>query len=385
MTPTPATTTARPKPKPKWRQVLRETWTRLRGGEITPARVAASVAVGLAIGVTPLWGTHVFLVLAVCVPFKLDSAIAYIASNISLPFIAPFITFAEIEIGARALTGHWMKFGSPADLRAHAVSPMSFLRELVVGTLIFSPAIATVGYGGTYAFARWIEKRLEAGLGPLLNRVAERYARGRRHTRVYVRTKMAGDPVVRAVLDLGGSDRGLGAVVDVGCGRGQLDLALVEGGGAATVHGIDWDDEKVEEARAAASFAPALDDRATFERADVRKADIPACDTVLFIDILHYLPPTEQDDLLERAAKAARDRVLLRELDPNRGWRSFVTRAQEAVTTVARFNRGARLVHRPIPDLAAPLEAAGFVVEVKPCWQGTPFSNVLVIATRPRR
>lgn len=366
--------------KKPWKKAAREAWDRLRGGDLTPARAATSVAVGLAIGVTPLWGVHFLLVIAVCVPFRLDVVLAYVASNISLPFIAPFLTFAEMELGARALTGAWLPRTTVDAMRAHGLMP--FVKQLVVGTALFAPMMASAGYAGTYVLAKWIDRKVSEGLGPLLNDVAERYARGDKTTRIYVRSKMMGDPVVRAVLALGGEKGagGLGEVVDVGCGRGQLALALALGGGATKVTGLDWDEEKVEEARAAATGVDSA--KLAYERADVLEASIPACDTALFIDLLHYLKPAEQDALLARAADAARRRVIVRELDPDRGWRSTFGRVQEKITTSLGFNRGARLVHRPIRELAAILEARGYAVEVTPCWGKTPFANVLLIATR---
>jgi len=61
------------------------------------------VAVGLIIGMTPVFGLHWLIVIGVCVPLRLDAGVAYLAANISLPFIAPFITFAELETGAFVL------------------------------------------------------------------------------------------------------------------------------------------------------------------------------------------------------------------------------------------------------------------------------------------
>lgn len=207
-------------------------------------------------------------------------------------------------------------------------------------------------------------------------RIAERYAGGSRAVRGYVAGKLRSDPVASRVLEIGRASP-LGAVCDVGCGRGQLGVLLLEAGVAASVHGWDWDAEKVAAAtRAAEGLA------ARFERGDVRAHLIPACDTVLFVDVLHYLSIDEQDALLARAAASARRHVIVRELDPDRGWRSAVTRLQESITTGLRYNEGARLVFRAISEIAAPLERAGFRVEVSPAWGSTPFSNVLVHARR---
>ena len=95
----------------KWRErkeLARQAWRRLRGGELTPWRAALSVGVGLVIGMTPAFGLHWLIVIAVCVPLRLDTGVAYLAANISMPFIAPFITFAEVETGALLLHGRFM-------------------------------------------------------------------------------------------------------------------------------------------------------------------------------------------------------------------------------------------------------------------------------------
>jgi uncharacterized protein (DUF2062 family) len=127
-------------------------WRRLRGGELTPARAAASVAIGLAIGVTPLWGVHWLLVLAVCMPLRLDAGVAFLASNISLPFIAPFITFAELEVGARVVRGAWVAM-TPDEARA--VGLRTVAAEMAVGTASVAAASAAVGGGLSYLLVAW--------------------------------------------------------------------------------------------------------------------------------------------------------------------------------------------------------------------------------------
>jgi hypothetical protein len=156
-----------------------------------------------------------------------------------------------------------------------------------------------------------------------------------------------------------------------------MGVLLLEAGVATSVIGWDWDEGKV---AAATRAAEGLDAR--FEKADVREHPIPPCDTVLLVDVLHYLSIEEQDALLARAASAARHHVIVRELDPDRGWRSAVTRFQESVTTALRFNEGARLAFRAIAEITAPLARSGFRTTVIPAWGATPYSNVLVHASR---
>lgn len=358
----------------KVRDSIREAWRRLRGGELTPGRAAASVGVGLAIGVTPLYGFHLPLVLGVCLPLGLDAPVAYVAANISLPFIAPFLSIAEIEIGARITTGAWLAL-TRESLAHFGIKP--FLREIVIGTLVFSPLAAFVGGTLTFLVASLFRSRpAPDSFEATVDRVAERYARGSRFTRGYVSSKMSADPVVRTLFDRA-HESSFGVVVDVGCGRGQVALLLLEARTATRVTGFDWDEAKVSEATRAAG---ALEAR--FFEGDLRSAPLEPCDTALLVDVLHYLTSEEQDAVLERVAKVAAERIFVRELDPDRGWRSTVTRLQERVTTRLGVNRGARVLIRPISAMRTVLEKNGFTVDVVPCWAGTPFSNVLVTATK---
>lgn len=360
-----------------FRDRLHAVWLRLRGGELTAVRAAASVAVGLAIGVTPLWGLHFFLVLAVCLPLRLDFPLSYLAANISIPVIAPFLTMAELEIGSFVLTGSGLPM-SLAMVKARGAG--LFMKEMAVGTLVFSPAISTLGGALTFAIVRLVRGRRGAARSELdlaLDRVAERYAsRAKKPAYYYVRSKLAADPIARRVAELGAT-LPLGEVIDAGCGRGQLGVLLLEQSLATRVTGFDWDDEKVAAATSAAAGLPA-----SFRTGDLREPLGLEADTALLVDVLHYLTDGEQDAVLRNVARAARRTVVVRELDPDRGWRSRVTRLQEAVTTGFGYNRGARVNVRPIAALTAVLEAEGFAVEVTPCWGGTPFANVLLVARR---
>jgi hypothetical protein len=330
--------------------------------------------VGLAIGVTPVWGAHIFLVLAVCVPLGLDAPVAYLAANISIPPIAPFLALAEVEIGSWLFTRHAL----PLDAETlRALGMWSFARELVVGTLVFSPALAMVGGVVTYAAVSAVRgARAPSPFEAAVTRVASRYAAGRRSAFHYARGKMMGDPVVRRIWKLAAKEP-LGEVSDIGSGRGQLGILLLESGAATRVAGFDWDEAKVKDAARAAEGLSA-----SFEDGDLRSHEIAPCDTALLVDVLHYLTDDEQDALLVRAARAAKRTVLIRDLDPDRGWRSAMTRAQEAVTTSLRYNRGARVRVRPIACIERVLEAEGFEVRVEPCWGATPFANVLVVGRR---
>ena len=210
-------------------------------------------------------------------------------------------------------------------------------------------------------------------------RTAERFSRAvaKRSTYHYVVGKLRRDPATRAIADLGA----LGDVIDLGCGRGHLALYLLERGVATRVRGYDWDEEKVALAERASD---GLD--ASFSTLDVRKADTAPGDTVLLVDVLHYMPSDAQDELLRRAADLVKPggRLVVRDATAGAGWRSAFTLFVEWISMRIRFNLGERLSFRDVQrELVPVLEAKGFSCNVTPCWRGTPFANVLLVASRP--
>jgi SAM-dependent methyltransferase len=226
-----------------------------------------------------------------------------------------------------------------------------------------------------------------------VERVATRYASPRsstprERTRFhYLRAKLLADPVAKLIADLAvGEPNGFGVVFDVGTGRGQLPLLLIELGAATSASGIDWDRDKIAIAERAATGQTGDLSRvdATFTHGDAHTVSFDAADTVLLVDVLHYFTHEEQDKLLDRAALAVRPggRILVREADAQRGWRSFMTLAEERFFTFIGFNRAERVRFRPAREIAARLEANGLRCIIRPAWGKTPFSNVLVVGRK---
>jgi 2-polyprenyl-3-methyl-5-hydroxy-6-metoxy-1,4-benzoquinol methylase len=188
-------------------------------------------------------------------------------------------------------------------------------------------------------------------------------------------------------MELAGSGpAALGAVLDLGSGRGQLSLFLLELGCATSVSGTDWDAGKVEQAvRAAEAHEGAPRLSATFTRHDLREAPLSPADTVLLMDVLHYFPAAQQALILDRAAAAVLPggRIFVREADVGRGLRSSLTWLEERLFTALRYNRGERVHFRPASEIVSRLERAGLDCQVREAWGGTPFSNVLVVGARP--
>jgi hypothetical protein len=120
----------------------------------------------------------------------------------------------------------------------------------------------------------------------------------------------------------------------------------------------------------------------TFEVADVSNCELPRVDTILLIDVLHYLPLAEQDRLLQSAARAVAPagRVLIRELDAEPTARSASTRFFEWFFRKIGVNRGRAAHYRSAADVLAVLEGCGLPSQVQGASERTPFANVLIVA-----
>mgnify|MGYP000913294881 CR=1 FL=1 len=354
---------------------------------------------GAFIGCLPIFGLHLPIVLLLSLRMRLDGAIAYVAANISNPFFAPFLFAGQVQVGALILEGRLPEIETKLDM-ARALS--SFPKYLLVGSPVVGVGAAVVLGAGAWVLTAAKRRLIGPGARPVYalpesapawvvaaERVARRYADP--HDRAasaqtqfhYVRIKLVLDPVARMIADVAGEGRGaLGEVLDIGTGRGQLPILLTELGRATAARGVDWDEAKIDGGRSAAARPPALP--VELEQGDARTAPVRPADTVLLIDLVHYFTLEEQDAILRRAADAVRPggRLVVREADTERGWRSWATLLEEKVFTALRFNRGERVRFRPARDIAAVLEAAGLTVRIEPAWGKTPFSNVLIVGTR---
>jgi SAM-dependent methyltransferase len=344
------------------REEMRRAWRELRGPGTTPARFGAAVFLGLFIGALPLYGGGAAIVALASLWFGLDAVPAWIVSS--------------------------------------AVAAMGWTTSIPLRVALLAAGLLLASFA-TLLFRRQRPPyRLPENAPPwvqAVERVARRYGiptsarpldRARFHL---VRGKLLGDPAARLVLELAGEGRAtLGSVLDLGSGRGQLALFLLELGSATNVRGTDWDAGKVEQAIRAADAHEGDDPpvsalSATFTRADLREAPLSPADTVLLVDVLHYFPPAQQALILDRAAAAVLPggRIFVREADVGRGLRSSLTWLEERLFTALRYNRGERVHFRPASEIVRRLQRAGLECEIHEAWGGTPFSNVLVVGARP--
>jgi len=217
---------------------------------------------------------------------------------------------------------------------------------------------------------------LSVALAQAISRTARRYRGASRFGQAYVAGKLRFDPLYHDLLALPAPN--FGEVLDIGCGRGQLGILLIEAGAAHSVLGIDRQGRLLREAQRAGADV-AFD----VERRDlVSQEALPVADTVFLIDVLYQLDTARQNAVLHRAAAAARQRIIIRTGDPSRGWRSALTCAVERVGRRIWPHSGATVNQPSVNRLVSALSAAGFSTSTQPCWRGTPFCNVLIDGRR---
>lgn len=220
-----------------------------------------------------------------------------------------------------------------------------------------------------------------------------RYRAAGRYAFHFAQGKLKHDPVFFAIVReaMIPDDARL---LDLGCGQGILlstliaarqcyDSGVWPGGWPAPsarlqLRGIDLLPRDIRRAR------QALGELVIFEWGDICETPFPNSDVVVMLDVLHYVARREQEEVLFRVAECLGDsgRLLLRVADTQAGARSVFTYLGDRVGTLLRGELWPRHIHRPISEWSKLLEQLGFRVSTRPMSQGTPFSNILLIADR---
>ena len=295
-------------------------------------RETAAVSLGVFIGCLPLYGLHLLICWTVGFALGLNRLKMYLAANISNPFVAPWLIFAEVQTGA------WLRRGS--------FHPLS--RETITST--------GIGVFGMDARGRQHVRRRRAGgagrdghlrlvrgsggdpmFADLVRRASDRYLGGSITAWEFARGKLRMDPVYRATLSPAMLPPG-GTLLDIGCGQGLMLALLVEARQAFDER--RWPASSPEpprfdrmvgietRPRPAASARKALDGDAEVIHGDARTLTIEPARAVLLFDVLQLLESDEQEALLGSLASRLEPAgvVLIREADPAAGWRFTAVR-----------------------------------------------------------
>ena len=116
-------------------KLIKKIWHYLIHEHTSPGRLAVAVGLGVFVGCLPIWGFHLALCLALGYLFKLNKLAAWLSANISNPLFAPFLVFAEIQVGFLVLEGQLGQV-TLDELRAMGLREASevFLVSCLVGS-----------------------------------------------------------------------------------------------------------------------------------------------------------------------------------------------------------------------------------------------------------
>lgn len=135
------------------RDLLRTGLIRLRGGGLTPQRAALSVAFGLLVGCTPVYGLQTLICIGAGLLLRLDVPLILFATLIANPFTAPFLVALEMEIGALLVTGKWVTL-RPSELSVAQIG--SAVGYAMLGGVAVGLVTGLFGGFGTFY---WVRRR----------------------------------------------------------------------------------------------------------------------------------------------------------------------------------------------------------------------------------
>jgi uncharacterized protein (DUF2062 family)/trans-aconitate methyltransferase len=366
---------------------LRRIFYNLRTEASSPGRDAAALGVGTLIGCSPFYGFHLLLVWCVGWLLRLNRLKMYLAANISNPLFSPLLVLSELQVGAwaRRRDFHELSLSAIRTTNVWVYSGDLLLGSLIVGTVL-GLAVAAVTRATAGA-------RRGDSLAQLWERASDPYLTLSITAWEFARGKLRGDPLYRATAAAGLLRDGK-ILVDVGCGQGLTLSVLVQARrlwaeGAwpadalppprfARIVGIE------SRPRVARLAQEALGPAVEVLSCDARDSMPPEADTVLFFDVLHLMPPDDQERLIARAnaALSPGGTILIREANPAGGWRFMAVRLGNRLKAIAVGRWRQRFHFRNVDAWASMLTRHGLRADVEPMDEGTPFANLLVRGVR---
>lgn len=127
-------------------------------------------------------------------------------------------------------------------------------------------------------------------------------------------------------------------VLDLGCGYGFLSYMLSFTSAGRQITGVDYDEEKI----LTAAHCYSKTDRVNFIHADITTIELERYDVIILSDVLHYLRPQQQLEVLRKVFKAVSPggKIILRDANAELGKRHKGSMLTEFFSTkVFRFNK----------------------------------------------
>jgi len=199
-------------------------------------------------------------------------------------------------------------------------------------------------------------------------------------TRMYTKSKLKTDPLYDGVFaEIGESDFNL---LDIGCGMGILACYLRERGWNGEAYCLDFDSRKI------------VDGQKMLEKGDYKGITLTEGDArtdqpehsgnVTILDILQFLEPEQQKQVLQEAAKrvCVGGKLLIRSGIKEDNWRFRITHLADIFARCTFWMKAAPNHYPNKEFFRKVLTDEGLAVEIKPLWGNTPFNNYLIVAER---
>lgn len=89
--------------------------------QISAAKMATSLGLGVFLGCTPFYGFHTLLVAVAAFAFRLNAGLLFLGSQVSIPPLMPFLVFGSVVLGRQILGGDEMTLLSFETLKKMSV------------------------------------------------------------------------------------------------------------------------------------------------------------------------------------------------------------------------------------------------------------------------
>lgn len=106
-----------------------------------------SIALGIFVGIAPVWGFQTLVVISLAVILRLNKALAFAFSNISIPPMIPFIIWGSLETGSLFVEDA-VKFNMDAPINFQEVKIHIF--QYLVGSFVLATVMAILFGVGSY-------------------------------------------------------------------------------------------------------------------------------------------------------------------------------------------------------------------------------------------
>lgn len=146
-----------------WPKRIRDQFRSLWLSHSSPRRLALSLALGVLIGASPLWGLHTLLAIALSFLLGLNKPGVLLGTLVSNPVFAPFLILLSLEAGSA------LRYGRAANLSLEEIKTLveapdtrellnEYLLPYCLGSVVVGVFLAFL----TFWIALWLARRYRA-------------------------------------------------------------------------------------------------------------------------------------------------------------------------------------------------------------------------------